>query len=122
MNLHELSATPGATKKRKRVGRRPGFEGGQMPLFRRLPKRGFSNAKFKKVWATINVSALEKFDSNTEITPELLLEKGLIKKLNHGLKILGNGELTKPLNVKAQKFTRSAIEKIEAAGGKAEVI
>ncbi len=147
MNLHELSATPGATKKRKRVGRgsasgtgttsgrgnngqgqrsgggvRPGFEGGQMPLFRRLPKRGFSNAKFKKVWATVNVSTLEKFDNNTEITPELLLEKGVIKKLNHGLKILGNGELTKPLNVKAQKFTRSAIEKIEAAGGKAEVI
>ncbi len=91
-------------------------------MFRRLPKRGFSNAKFKKVWSTVNVSALEKFDNNTEITPELLLEKGLIKKLNHGLKILGNGELTKPLNVKAQKFTRSAIEKIEAAGGKAEVI
>ncbi len=147
MNLHELSATPGATKKRKRVGRgsasgtgttsgrgnngqgqrsgggvRPGFEGGQMPLFRRLPKRGFSNKKFKKVWAAINLSALDRFEAGAEITPELLLEMGLIKKINHGLKIMGNGELTKSFTVKAHKFTRSAIEKIEAAGGKAEVI
>ncbi len=147
MKLHELKATPGATRPRKRVGRggasgtgttsgrgnngqgqrsggcvRPGFEGGQMPLFRRLPKRGFSNKMFAKVWSTINVEALERFDANTEITPQLLLEAGLIKKLNHGLKIMGNGELKKPFTVKAQKFTRSAIEKIEAAGGKAEVI
>jgi large subunit ribosomal protein L15 len=147
MKLHELSPSAGSTKKRKRVGRgtgsglgttagrgmngqnsrsgggvRPGFEGGQMPLFRRIPKRGFSNHMFKKNWTTVNVKDLEAFDANTVITPELLLESGLIKKLNYGLKILGDGELTKSFTVKAHKFTQSAIKKIEAAGGKAEVI
>ncbi len=147
MKLHELSPSAGSTKKRKRIGRgtgsgtgttagrgmhgqnsrsgggvRPGFEGGQMPLFRRIPKRGFSNHMFKKNWTTINVKDLEAFDADTIITPELLLESGVVSKLNYGLKILGDGELTKSFTVKAHKFTQSAIKKIEAAGGKAEVI
>lgn len=147
MKLHELSPSAGSTKKRKRIGRgtgsgsgttagrgmngqnsrsgggvRPGFEGGQMPLFRRIPKRGFSNHMFKKNWTTINVNDLNAFDADTVITPELLLESGLVKKVNYGLKVLGDGELTKSFTVKAHKFTQSAIKKIEAAGGKAEVI
>jgi len=147
MKLHELRPAEGSTKNRKRIGRgtgsgsgttagrgmngqnsrsgggtRPGFEGGQMPLFRRIPKRGFSNYPFKKEWATINIEELNMFDNGTEVTPELLLEKGIIKKLNYGLKILGNGEISKSLTVKAHKFTQSALKKIEAAGGKAEVI
>jgi large subunit ribosomal protein L15 len=146
MRLHDLRPAAGSTKNRKRVGRgtgsglgttagrgmngqnsrsgggvRPGFEGGQMPLFRRLPKRGFTNRN-KKQWAIVNVEALNAFENETVITPELLIESGHVKKLNDGLKILGDGNLEKKLTVKANKFTQSAISKIEAAGGKAEVI
>ena len=147
MKLHELKSNEGAFKTNKRVGRgvasghgktsgkghkgqnarsgggvRPGFEGGQLPLFKRLPQRGFTNAMFKKVYATINVSDLEKFDNGAVITPELLKEMGILKKQLSGVKVLGNGELTKKITVKANKFSKSAIEKIEAQGGKAEVI
>ncbi len=147
MKLHELKPNEGAFKTSKRVGRgvasghgktsgkghkgqnarsgggvRPGFEGGQLPLFRRLPKRGFSNAMFKKVYAVINVSDLDKFEDGAVITPELLKEMGILKKQLAGVKVLGNGELTKKLTVKANKFSNTAIEKIEAKGGKAEVI
>lgn len=147
MKLHELRPAEGSTKSTKRVGRgtgsglgttsgrgnngqgqrsgggvRPGFEGGQMPLFRRIPKRGFSNVRFATVYAVINVEDLNRLEANTEVTPEYLLSIGFISKFNDGLKVLGNGTLTKPFTVKAQKFTQSAIEKIEAAGGKAEVI
>lgn len=147
MKLHELKPAVGSTKAPKRVGRgtgsghgttagrgnngqnsrsgggvRPGFEGGQMPLFRRIPKRGFNNSMFAKVWATLNVESLNAFAPNTVITPEMLLECGMVRKLNDGLKILGDGELTVSLTVRAHKFTQSALKKIEAAGGKAEVI
>ena len=147
MKLHELKSNEGAFKTNKRVGRgtasghgktsgkghkgqnarsgggvRPGFEGGQLPLFKRLPQRGFSNAMFKKVYATINVSDLEKFDNGAVVTPELLKEMGILKKQLSGVKVLGNGELTKKITVKAHKFSKSAISKIEAQGGKAEVI
>lgn len=147
MKLNELKPKPGAVKKEKRVGRGPGsghgktscrggkgqtartgasippyFEGGQMPLVRRIPKRGFRNEPFKKEYAVVNVDRLNEFQPNTEITPELLEEKGIIKKMLDGLKILGEGELKIPLIVKAHKFSKSAIEKIEKAGGKAEVI
>ena len=147
MKLHELRPSEGAFKTSKRVGRgvgsglgktsgkghkgqnarsgggvRPGFEGGQLPLFRRLPKRGFSNAMFKVEYATINVSDLEKFEDGAVVTPELLKEMGILKKQLAGVKVLGNGELTKKLTVKASKYSASAIEKIEAIGGKAEVI
>lgn len=146
MRLHDLRPASGSTKNRKRIGRgtgsgtgttagrgmngqnsrsgggvRPGFEGGQMPLFRRLPKRGFTNRN-KKQWAIVNIEALNAFDNETVITPELLIESGHVRKLNDGLKILGDGALEKKLTVKANKFTQSAINKIEAAGGKAEVI
>jgi large subunit ribosomal protein L15 len=146
MRLHDLRPAEGSTKQRKRVGRgtgsglgktagrgmngqnarsgggvRPGFEGGQMPLFRRIPKRGFNNI-FKKEWSIVNVDALNQFESGTEITPELLVEAGVVGKINYGLKILGDGELNKALTVKANKFTQSAVSKIEAAGGKVEVI
>lgn len=146
MKLHELKAVKGARKSPKRVGRgtgsglgttagrgnkgqkarsgggvRPGFEGGQMPLTRRLPKVGFTNI-FAKEYAEVNVSALERFDDGTEVTPELLKKSGVIKNLKDGVKVLGDGQLTKSLVVKAHKFTRSAQEKIEAAGGKVEVI
>ncbi len=146
MKLHELRPAAGSTKNRKRVGRgtgsglgttagrgmngqnsrsgggvRPGFEGGQMPLFRRLPKRGFKNFT-RKNWTIVNVETLNKFEDGTEITPEMLLEAGVLSKIEYGVKILGDGELTKKLTVKANKFTQSAINKIEAAGGKAEVI
>ena len=147
MKLHELRPSEGAFKTSKRLGRgvgsgtgktsgkghkgqnarsgggvRPGFEGGQLPLFRRLPKRGFSNAMFKKEYATINVSDLEKFEEGAVVTPEILKEMGILKKQLAGVKVLGNGELTKKITVKAHKFSNSAIEKIEAKGGKAEVI
>ena len=147
MKLHELRPSEGAFKTSKRLGRgtgsglgktsgkghkgqnarsgggvRPGFEGGQLPLFRRLPKRGFSNAMFKVEYATINVSDLEKFEDGAVVTPELLKEMGILKKQLAGVKVLGNGELTKKLTVKANKFSVSAKEKIEAIGGKAEVI
>lgn len=146
MKLHELRPAKGSVKNKKRVGRgtgsglgttagrgmngqnsrsgggtRPGFEGGQMPLFRRIPKRGFTNRN-KKQWAIVNIEDLNAFENDTVITPELLIETGLVKKLDDGLKILGNGELEKKLTVKANKFTQSALTKIEAAGGKAEVI
>lgn len=147
MKLHELKPNENAFKDRKRVGRgpgsglgktsgkghkgqnartgggvRPGFEGGQTPLFRRLPKRGFSNAKFKIEYAIINLSDLNKFEDGAVITPELLKEMGILKNQLSGVKVLGNGILEKKLTVKANKFSTSAVEKIEAIGGKAEVI
>ena len=146
LNLHSLKPAKGANRKRKRVGRgpgsgngvtagrghkgqksrsgysqRPGFEGGQMPLYRRLPKRGFTNI-FAKKWAVLNVVDLNRLDDGSEVTPESLLEKKLIKKLGDGLRILGNGELQKKLTVKAHHFSASAKAKIEEAGGTAEVI
>lgn len=146
MRLDELQPAEGSKFAPKRVGRgigsgtgktsgkghkgqnarsgggvRPGFEGGQMPLYRRLPKRGFNNI-FAKQYVTINVSDLERFENGTEVTAELLKETGVVSKVMDGIKILGRGELTKKLTVKAAKFTASASEKIEKAGGKAEVI
>ena len=146
MNLHELSPAAGSTHVGKRKGRgagtgngktagrghkgqwarsgggvRPGFEGGQMPLARRLPKRGFNNI-FGTTYAPVNVSALEKFEDGAEVTAETLREAGIVKNALDGVKILGNGTLTKKLTVKAAAFSASAKEKIEAAGGKAEVI
>ena len=100
---------------------RPGFEGGQMPLYRRIPKRGFTNRNSKEIIG-INVSALEVFENDTVVTIELLKETGIVKNEKDGIKILGNGELTKKLTVQANKFSASAVEKIEAMGGKAEVI
>ena len=101
---------------------RPGFEGGQMPLIRRIPKRGFNNV-FKKEYAIVNVSDLEIFDDGTEVTAELLIEKGVLSKVgSYGVKVLGNGTLTKKLEVKANKFTKSAAQIIQKAGGKAEVL
>lgn len=103
-------------------GVRPGFEGGQMPLVRRIPKRGFNNV-FKKEYSIVNVCDLEVFDNGTVVTAELLIEKGVLSKVEpYGLKVLGNGTLTKKLEVKANKFTKSAAEIIEKAGGKAEVL
>lgn len=147
MKLHELKPNEKAFKTRKRVGRgsgsglgktsgkgqkgqnarsgggvRPGFEGGQLPLFRRLPKRGFSNAKFKTVYAVINLSDLNKFDDGAIITPEILKEMGILKNQLDGVKVLGNGKLEKKLTVKAHKFSNTAKESIEKLGGKAEVI
>ena len=145
MKLHELSPNPGAVRDVKRVGRghgsgngktagkghkgqkarsgapRPGFEGGQMPLYRRLPKRGFTNRNTKKIVA-INVSALERFENGTDVTVETLLQAGVINNALDGVKILGNGELTKKLNVQVNAYSASDKEKIEALGGKAEVI
>lgn len=146
MKLHELKAPLGAAKPPKRKGRgtgsgqgktsgrgmngqnsrsgggtRPGFEGGQMPLYRRVPKRGFTNI-WKKEWEIVNIEALNVFEDGTEVTPGLLLEAGLAKKVVDGIKILGEGTLDKKITVKAHKFSKSAIEKIESAGGKAEVI
>ena len=108
-------------KARSGGGKRPGFEGGQMPLTRQLPKRGFTNI-FAKEYATVNVSDLEVFEDGTEVTVELLKVKKIVRKELDGLKVLGNGELTRKLTVKAAKFTGSAKEKIEALGGTAEVI
>ena len=108
-------------KARSGGGKRPGFEGGQMPLTRQLPKRGFTNI-FAKEYATVNVSDLEVFENGTEVTLELLLAKRIVRNALDGLKVLGEGELTKKLTVKAVKFTGSAKEKIEAVGGTAEVI
>lgn len=146
MKLHELRPNPGSVKERKRLGRgtasgqgktggkgqkgqnarsgggvRPGFEGGQMPLYRRLPKRGFTNI-FATEYAEINVEVLNIFEDGAEITPNLLKETGILKRQLDGVKVLGNGEITKKLTVKANKFSKSAVEKIEAAGGKVEVI
>ncbi|MDR1616522.1 MAG: 50S ribosomal protein L15 [Syntrophomonadaceae bacterium] len=147
MKLHELKSPAGATKNIKRVGRgtgsgsgktstrghkgqkarsgggtRLGFEGGQMPLQRRIPKRGFSNSVFKKEYAIVNVEDLNSFDNGTEITLDLLRGAGLVKKKLNGLKILGQGELEKQLTVKTHKISRQAEEKILAAGGKVEVV
>ncbi len=146
MKLHELSPAPGSAKPAWRKGRghgsgngktagkghkgqnarsgggvRPGFEGGQLPLYRKLPKRGFNNI-FSKEYAIVNVSDLNKFDDGATIDLNTLVETGMIRKELCGLKVLGNGELTKNLTVKAKIFSASAKEKIEAAGGKAEVI
>lgn len=147
MKLNELKYNEGSKKDIKRLGRgsssgtgktsgrgengqnsrsgggvRIGFEGGQLPLYRRLPKRGFSNAMFKKVYATINVSDLNKFEDGTVVSPELLREMGIIKNELSGIKVLGNGSLDKKLTVRAHKFSNQAKEKIEAKGGKIEVM
>lgn len=100
---------------------RPGFEGGQMPLYRRIPKRGFTNRNSKTI-VGINISALEVFDNDAVVSVETLLEQGIVKNPRDGVKILGNGELTKKLTVQANAFSKSAVEKIDAVGGKAEVI
>ena len=146
MKLHELKPAVGATTAEKRLGRgigsglgktsgkghkgakalsgggkRPGFEGGQMPLTMRLPKRGFTN-KWRTEYAAINVDRLEIFEDGAVVTPVTLIEAGILKNVQDGVKIMGNGEITKKLTVQANKFTASAKEKIEAAGGKAEVI
>jgi len=103
-------------------GVRPGFEGGQMPLYRRIPKRGFNNYEFRKVYTEVKLSDLEVFENGTVVTAELLKANGIIKKINDGIVVLGNGNLTKKLHVKAARFTKTASEKIEALGGKAEVV
>ncbi len=147
MNIQSLSPAPNSTFKTKRLGRgtgsglgktagkghkgqnarsgggvRPGFEGGQMPLIRRLPKRGFTN-NWKKNYTTINVSELNKLEPNTIVTAEMLKATGKISKINeYGLKVIGNGELTVPLTVKANKFSEAAIQKIQKAGGTVEVV
>lgn len=147
MKLNELQVSPEA-KARKRVGRGPGsgmgktstrgekgqksrsgvsisawFQGGQTPLYRRIPKRGFNNAQFRIQYATINLSDLDNFFNDGDVvTPEILKERGIIKKQLCGVKVLGNGELKKKLTIKANRFTSSAVTKIESAGGKAEVI
>lgn len=147
MKLHELKKNPGATHSKKRVGRGPGsglgktsgrghkgqnarsgrkpsplFEGGQLPLYRRVPNRGFSNLRFKVRYGTVNVEDLNVFDDKTVVTPQLLKESGLLKNQLSGVKILGNGELTKKLTIQAHRFTKSALDKIEKSGSKAEVI
>ena len=147
MKLEELKKNPGATHSKKRVGRgsgsglgktsgkghkgqnarsgggvRPLFEGGQLPLYRRLPRRGFSNALFKVRYATINVEDLNVFEDNTLVTPALLKETGMVKKQLNGIKVLGNGKLEKKLTIQAHKFSTSALEKIKESGSKAEVI
>lgn len=145
MKMHELGPAYGATTKRKIVGRgigsgtgktagkghkgqkartggkiRRGFEGGQTPLYRRIPKRGFNN-HFAKEYAIVNIADLEVFDNDTVVDSKVLIEKGLVSKELDGIKVLGNGKLTKKLTVVATKFSKSAIEKIQAAGGKIEV-
>lgn len=147
MKLHELRYNEGAVKDSKRLGRgtssghgktsgkghkgqnarsgggvRPGFEGGQNPLFRRVPKRGFNNYNFQTKYAVINVSDLNRFEEGVTVTPELLKEMGLVKKQLDGIKVLGNGNIDKKITVKATMFSKTAKEKIEKAGGKAEVI
>jgi len=146
MRLHELKPAKGTVKSRKRVGRgtasghgktvgrgqkgqkarsggkvRPGFEGGQMPLYRRLPKIGFTNI-FRKEYAVVNLSDLERFEDGSVVNPEVLKEAGLVKAMHSGVKILGDGELTRKLTVQAHKFSKTAADKIAAAGGKVEVI
>lgn len=108
-------------QKARSGGTRPGFEGGQMPLYRRIPKRGFTNRNSKTI-VGINVSALEVFDNDAVVSVETLIEQGIVKNPRDGVKILGNGELTKKLTVQANAFSAGAVEKIEALGGKAEVI
>lgn len=146
MRLHELKAAEGSTKAPKRRGRgtatgqgktggrgmngqksrsgggvRLGFEGGQMPLYRRLPKRGFTNP-FSKEYAEVNVKDLNRFEDGAVVDLEALVSAGVVKQVKDGVKVLGNGEITKKLTVKAEKFSKSAAEKIEAAGGKVEVL
>ncbi|MCD8502120.1 MAG: 50S ribosomal protein L15 [Bacillaceae bacterium] len=146
MKLHELKPAEGSRKERKRIGRgigsgtgktagkghkgqnarsgggvRPGFEGGQMPIFRRLPKRGFTNPT-RKEYAIVNLETLNRFDEGVEVTPELLIESGIVKNEKDGIKILGEGNIEKKLTVKAHKFSASAKEAIEAAGGTTEVV
>lgn len=146
MKLHELKPAEGSRSSRKRIGRgigsgtgktagkghkgqnarsgggvRPGFEGGQNPIYRRLPKRGFTNIN-RKDYAIVNLDVLNRFDEGTEITPALLIESGVVSNERSGIKILGNGSLEKKLNVKAHKFSGSAKEAIEAAGGQTEVL
>jgi large subunit ribosomal protein L15 len=146
MKIHELSPVEGSRKKRKRVGRgqgsghggtacrghkgqksrsgggpRPGFEGGQMPLQRRLPKRGFTNI-FKKQYNILNIGELEKFEANSSLDSEALKEAGLVKRMKDGIKLLGNGNISHPLFVKVNKVSKTAKEKIEAAGGTVEII
>ena len=120
---HGKTATRGSKGQRSRAGARmrPGFEGGQMPLQRRLPKRGFTNI-FKKQFALVNLMDLAGFNPEEKVTPELLLAKGLVKKLGDGLKVLGDGELKAPLTIAAHHFSKPALEKIQKAGGTAEVI
>jgi large subunit ribosomal protein L15 len=148
MKLHELAPAPNSTPKAKRLGRgigsglgktsgkgtkgqnsrsgggvRLGFEGGQMPLIRRLPKRGFNNTKFDKEYNVVNVEDLNVFDNDTVVTVELLKEKNIINKIApYGLKVLGNGNIEKSLTVKARKFSETAVQKITKAGGKVEVL
>ncbi|MBW7477498.1 50S ribosomal protein L15 [Paenibacillus oenotherae] len=146
MKLHDLASAPGSRKEGFRKGRgigsgngktagrghkgqnarsgggvRPGFEGGQNPLYRRVPKRGFNNP-FRKEYAIVNIDELNSFADGTEVTPELLIEQGIVKNPQSGIKVLGNGEISAKLTVKANKFSQSAVEKIQAAGGKTEVI
>ena len=147
MKLDKLEKNAGATHRKKIVGRGPGsglgktsgrgqkgqkarsgvsiglvFEGGQLPLYRRIPKRGFNNKRFRTEYACVNVSDLNKFDEGTVVTPALLKEKGIVKKELAGIKILGDGELTKKLTIKAHKVSESAMKKIEESGSKFEVI
>ena len=147
MKLHELEKNIGATHRKKRVGRGPGsglgktsgkgekgqnarsgggvkptFEGGQLPLFRRIPKRGFKNAMFKTMYAVINLDDLNSFEDGSVVTPALLKEKGIVKKQLDGIKVLGNGKLEKKLTIQANKFSKSALDKIKESGSKAEVI
>ena len=147
MKLHELEKNIGATHSKKRVGRGPGsglgktsgrghkgqkarsggsinpvFEGGQLPLYRRIPKRGFSNHRFKTEYAVINVEDLNVFEDGTVVTPALLKDAGIVKKQLDGVKVLGNGKLEKKITIQASKFSASALEKIKEAGSKAEVI
>ena len=147
MKLHELQRNIGATHAKKRVGRgsgsglgktsgrgqkgqkarsggsiNPVFEGGQLPLYRRIPKRGFSNHMFKTRYAAINLDAFNAFEDNTVVTPALLKDAGIIKNQLDGIKVLGNGKLEKKLTIQANKFSKSAEEKIKEAGSKAEVI
>jgi len=148
MDLNTLKRKPGSKKARKRVGRgvgsghgktacrgengqksrsgysrRFGFEGGQMPLIRRVPKRGFSNYMFRKSFSVVNIESLNIFENGTDVTPEILMSVGLLSKVEkNGVKILGNGNLEKKLNVHAHKFTGTALKKIQDASGKAEVI
>ena len=144
MKLNELKPAEGSRSKRLRKGRglssghgftsgrgtngqkahgktRLGFEGGQMPLYRQIPKRGFTNIN-RKEYAIVNLTALNKFDDGAEVTPEVLVENGIVKNLKSGVKVLGSGKLEKKLTVKANKFSASAVSAIEAAGGKTEVM
>lgn len=120
---HGKTATRGSKGQRSRAGSRmrPGFEGGQMPLHRRLPKRGFTNI-FKKSYTVVNLRDLQDFKSGERITPELLLERGLIRRIGDGVKILGDGDLKASLHIAAHQFSKSALEKIQKSGGKAELI